>query len=152
LSGEIDALDAVSYALPRTKRKGYDVTFLPYTAYGIPDSPFLIFTATDSWAEINREVLPVFFEGLREGFRQVKTWTLHEWRAYTANLTGRSGEEEMEVWQATKPLIQVMGIEEGGTLFEHDLTAIEGLAELLFRHRLIQTRYSIPSIFREDYI
>jgi len=72
IDGDIEALDAVEYANTRTRRKGYEVNFMAYSRFGIPDSPFLIFAARRDWVEENREATRRFLAAAAEGFSGVK--------------------------------------------------------------------------------
>ncbi len=125
LADEIDLLDAVSYAIPRTIRKGKDVNFISYTQHGLPESPFLVFAARKAWVEEHHETAVKFLKATAEGYRKVCSWTLADWERYTGEIPGRNGPEEQEVWELTKALM------ERTKLFHQDIGEVEGLAALL---------------------
>ena len=147
LAGEIDALDAVAYAIPRTRRKGHEVTFIPYADFGIPDSPFLVFAARREWAERCGAALESFLEASAAAFRRVCAWGEPQWRGYTAAIPGREAEEEQQVWEATRPLI-----EGEGRLFEHDLEALAGLHRILREKELLGRDLDLPGIFWNRFV
>ncbi|MBN2050897.1 MAG: ABC transporter substrate-binding protein [Spirochaetales bacterium] len=142
LAGEIDLLDAVSYAIPRTLRKGHPVRFLSYTEYGLPDSPFLVFAARGAWAEKNQDLLSRFAGATRRGLETVKNWTPEDWNAYVEDIpTRESGTEEQEVWRRTYPLL----MEE--SLFQLDLGSLENLAAILTEKGILQNSYNLRDLF-----
>lgn len=147
LSREIDALDAVQYAIPRTERKGHKVYFIPYTSFGVPDSPFLVFTGAKSWVDGVREDLPAFFQGLKKGLYLVKGWDLDAWKKYTDTIPGRNAEEEYEIWKATIPLM-----EESGQLFSHNIDECKKLQNILLSRDLLSTAYEMKTIFLNFFI
>ena len=147
LKGEIDALDAVQYAIPRTEGKGYRVNFIPYTTSGVPDSPFLIFTGSAAWVEEHGEMLKKFFSCLKKGFSLVQRWDEEEWESYTSTCKGRTPHEEMNIWKATLPLI-----DDGGPLFEQNIPEIEKLQDILHQKGLLPEKYTIADIFLNSYI
>lgn len=147
LSGEIDALDAVAYAIARTRRKGHEVVFLPYTEFGIPDSAFLVLAARARWAERRGEVIRSFLEAAAGGFSRVCAWGEREWQAYADGIAGRQAEEERQVWEDTRPLIQG-----GGRLFEHDLDALGALQRLLRAKGLLDRELPLAEIFTNRFV
>ena len=147
LAGEIDALDAVQYAIPRTERKGYEINFIPYTVSGVPDSPFLVFTGQRAWVEQNSESLERFFSCLREGFSLVKSWDIDNWKSYTDTIEGRNPEEEMNIWETTLPLI-----DDGGPLFQQNVGEIEKLQAILISKGLLKNEYPVEEIFVNSYL
>jgi len=147
LAGEIDALDAVAYAIARTRRKGHEVAFIPYAGFGIPDSPFLVFAARREWAEGAGPALRSFLQASATAFRRVCAWGEGEWRSYTAAIPGREPREEREVWEATRPLI-----EGEGRLFEHDLEALAGLERILRQRGLLTGDLEPAEIFWNRYV
>ena len=142
LADEIDALDAVQYAITRTIGKGRKVNFIPYTRFGVPDSPFLVFISTDLWADERRELVKGFFSSLIKGLSLVKTWTPGEWKEYTDTVPGRTPEEEMKIWEATLPLI-----DDGGKLFANNITELEKLQRILFQKGVLKKEYICKKIF-----
>jgi ABC-type nitrate/sulfonate/bicarbonate transport system substrate-binding protein len=126
LERSIDALDAVAYAIPRTRRKGYSTSFIFYSESGIPDSPFLVFAARKDWVADNLGMVRGFLRQTREAFGAVDSWGIAEWNRYVEGLPERNGAEEMEIWRATSPLMR-------GTvpMFQQDLSALDALADLL---------------------
>lgn len=147
LNGEIDALDAVQYAIPRTEGKGHKINFIPYTTSGVPDSPFLVFTGHDSLVENNSEILQKFFSCLNKGYSLVQQWGVKDWESYTSTCNGRTPDEEMKIWEATRPLI-----DDGGPLFEQNIDEIEKLQDILFQKDLLKEKYKIKDIFINSYI
>ncbi len=142
LKGEIDALDAVSYAIPRTIRKGHEVNFLSYTEYGIPDSPFLVFAVREEWAAANGALAAAFLEGAREGLNAVLRWNTDDWTRYVARLSaGKTPEEEFEVWKRTYDLM------DPDRLFELDLPRIEALARILTDKGILRRSYDLSRLF-----
>lgn len=142
LAGEIDALDAVSYAIPRTTQKGFAVDFLAYTRYGLPDSPFLVFAARKDWVAAEAGLLRGFFEATREGIGIVESWKEADWDEYVRDLPGRkSGRQEMEIWKLTLELMKP------GRLFRQERSGIEGLAGILEREGLLAPGYDLPELF-----
>jgi putative hydroxymethylpyrimidine transport system substrate-binding protein len=142
LERTIDALDAVAYAIPRTRRKGYDTRFIFYSGSGIPDSPFLVFATRREWLDANLPAARGFLGQTAEAFRVVESWGPAEWNRYVRGLPERNGEEEMEVWRATSPLIRG-----AGPLFHQDLAALEALASMLRRCVTIDPAYSTDKVF-----
>jgi len=142
LSGAIDALDAVAYAITRTERKGHPVCFLPYARYGIPDSPFLVFAARGEWAREHAGQLRAFFAATAAAFPRVSAWGPAEWAAYASEIPGRNGPEEQAVWQATRPLI--LG---EGELFRQDLAALAELQRILCQRGLLGRPADLPALF-----
>ncbi|MBN1837295.1 MAG: ABC transporter substrate-binding protein [Spirochaetales bacterium] len=147
LSGRIDALDGVAYAIARTRRKGHEVAFLPYAGFGIPDSPFLVFAARREWAEANAPAVRDFLEVSAAAFRRVCAWGRAEWGRYATGIPGREAEEEREVWEATRPLI-----EGSGRLFEHDLEALAGLQRILRERGLPAPKVEPAEIFWNRFV
>jgi ABC-type nitrate/sulfonate/bicarbonate transport system substrate-binding protein len=147
LAGEIDVLDAVAYAIARTRRKGHEVAFVPYARFGIPDSPFLVFAARREWAESRRAALESFLEASGEAFTRVCAWGDSDWQAYTAAIPGREAEEERQVWEATEPLIRGEG-----RLFEQDLEALAGLHRILREKELLLRDLQLAEIFTNRYV
>ena len=143
LADEIDALDAVQYAIPRTVGKGREVNFIPYTDYGVPNSPFLVFISSSIWAEEHEEQIADFFKASKKGFDRVKEWTSAEWKKYTDTIPGRNPEEEMVIWEKTLPLI-----DDGGKLFEHKISELERLQDILFQKGLLKRKYKITELFK----
>ncbi|MBA7470718.1 hypothetical protein ES707_06005 [subsurface metagenome] len=142
IDGDIEALDAVEYANTRTRRKGYEVNFMAYSCFGIPDSPFLVFAARRGWVEKNRESIRGFLTASAEGLAGVKRWGRDDWGRYTAGIKHRTGEEEMEVWESIQPLI------EGQIrLFAHSIAALNGLKEILLKKGLLRQDVAIEDIF-----
>ena len=147
LAGEIDALDAVWYAIPRTERKGHEINFIPYTVSGVPDSPFLVFTGENGWVSSNTAALKRFFSCLKAGLSIVSGWGFADWKSYTDTIEGRNTEEEMKIWETTLPLI-----DDGDTLFRQNINEIEKLQDILFDKNLMQEKYRIGEIFSNEYI
>jgi putative hydroxymethylpyrimidine transport system substrate-binding protein len=147
LSGAIDALDAVAYAIARTKRKGKRVCFLPYSRHGLPDSPFLVFAARTDWADAHTGLLQAFFRMTAESFRRVSAWGKAEWAAYAGSIPGRSGEEEQAVWQAIRPLIL-----DEGRLFAQDMAALEGLECILRESGLLDRPVDLGALFPDRFL
>jgi ABC-type nitrate/sulfonate/bicarbonate transport system substrate-binding protein len=147
LRGEIDALDAVSYAIPRTTGKGFAVNFLPYAEHGVPDSPFLVFAARKDWAESNPDLPRRFFAATRQGLESVLGWGAVEWDEYAKKLPGKkSGSEEMVIWKRTYALMNPEG------LFLQDVPRIAKLAEMLERKGILETGYDLEALFPANYI
>ena len=71
-----------------------------------------------------------------ESFARVSAWGSREWASYAAGIPGRDGEEEQAVWEATRPLIAG-----SGTLFSHDLHALEGLQDILRARGIMRVRH-----------
>ena len=149
LEGAIAALDAVAYAIARTERKGHGVCFLPYARYGIPDSPFLVFAARESWAEPRAELVRAFLEVTAESFERVSAWEADRWAGYAGAIPGRNGGEEQAVWEATRPLIRG-----GGRLFAQDLAALRGLERILLAWGLLAAGApaDLPRLFPDRYL
>jgi putative hydroxymethylpyrimidine transport system substrate-binding protein len=147
LSGAIDALDAVAYAIARTERKGHPVYFLPYARHGIPDSPFLVFAARAAWADARVGPLREFFRVTGESFAHVSAWGDAEWAAYARAIPGRNGEEERAVWRAIRPLILGQG-----RLFTQDLTALEGLQRILLGRGLLDCPADLRGMFPDRFL
>lgn len=147
LSGAIDALDGVAYAIPRTQRKGRQVCFLPYARHGIPDSPFLVFAARAEWADARAPLLRAFFRITEESFRRVSAWGEPEWAAYAGAIPGRSGEEEQAVWRAIRPLI--LG---EGRLFGQDLAALQELQRILLERGLLDCPADLAALFPDRFL
>lgn len=147
LDGRIQALDAVAYAIARTERKGHAVCFVPYARFGIPDSPFLVFAARATWADRHAGLLAEFFRVTAESFARVCAWGRREWAAYAAGIAGRDGDEEQEVWKATRPLI-----EGTGRLFSHDIAALAGLQEILLARGLLAAPADLPRVFTDRFL
>ena len=147
LAGEIDALDAVAYAIPRTERKGRAVNFLPFAQYGVPDSPFLVFAAAGSWVGAHSGVVRDFLDATARGFEKVSAWDIDAWRRYVKRIPGREAEEEQAVWKSIRPLI--LG---EGKLFEQDLSALQGLKTILQENKLAAAGIYLEEIFLNEYI
>lgn len=147
LDGRIHALDAVAYAIARTRRKGHEVCFVPYARFGIPDSPFLVLVARGEWADAHAGLLEELFRVTAESFARVSAWGSREWAAYAAGIPGRNGEEEQAVWEATRPLIAG-----SGTLFSHDLHALEGLQDILRAGGIMQSDADLRLLFTDRYL
>lgn len=141
LENKIDLLDAVSYAIPRTVRKGKDVNFFTYTSYGLPDSPFLVFAARDSWVKTHRETAVNFLKATAKGFDDVSKWEISDWERYTHDIPGKYGEEEKEVWELTRDLMTK------SRLFYQDVRGVEGLADLLREKKILTAEIDCSSLF-----
>jgi ABC-type nitrate/sulfonate/bicarbonate transport system substrate-binding protein len=142
LAGEIDALDAVSYAIPRTTGKGFAVDFLSYTAQGLPDSPFLVFAARKDWLDFDPGLMRRFLAATKMGFEAVCEWKLPEWKAYVKDLPGgKTGEMEMEIWRRTCELMNPQ------SLFHQDPTDVEGLAAILEKGGLLAAGSDLGELF-----
>jgi putative hydroxymethylpyrimidine transport system substrate-binding protein len=142
LQGEIDALDAVSYAIPRTVRKGHAVNFLPYTEYGIPDSPFLVFAVRSSWLDSNREAARSFLAASRRGLDSVLGWSADDWKKYAGRLSvGKTAEEEAEVWRRTYALM------DPDDPFGLDLRQIGALCAILRGKGILRKEYDLAALF-----
>lgn len=142
LAGKIDLLDAVSYAIPRTLRKGYPVNFFTYTEYGLPDSPFLVFAAREDWAEKNRDILKGFSAATRKGLERVEAWDISDWGEYVKGIPARdSDEEEFQVWERTLPLL---GKEK---LFYQSPAEVENLYKILKDKKILDKDYSLEKLF-----
>lgn len=142
IDGDIEALDAVEYANTRTRRKGYEVNFMAYSCFGIPDSPFLVFAARRGWVEKNRESIRGFLTASAEGLAGVKRWGRDDWGRYTAGIKHRTVEEEMEVWESIQPLIEGQG-----RLFAHSIAALNGLKEILLKKGVLRQDVAVEDIF-----
>jgi len=147
LSGAIEALDAVAYAVARTQRKGHPVCFLPYARYGIPDSPFLVFAARADWAGARIGLLRSFFRVTAESFARVSAWGPAQWAAYAGPIPGRNGEEEQAVWQATRPLI--LG---EGRLFAQEPAALARLQCILLESGLLDRPVPLGEMFPDRFL
>jgi len=147
LSGSIDALDAVAYAIARTERKGHPACFLPYARCGIPDSPFLVFAARGAWAEAHDGLLRSFLRVTAESLARVSAWGDTEWLAYAGAIPGRNGPEEKAVWEAVRPLI--LG---EGRLFAQDLAALEGLQRILLASGLLAAPADLRALFPDRFL
>jgi ABC-type nitrate/sulfonate/bicarbonate transport system substrate-binding protein len=143
LDGRIDALDAVAYAIPRTRRKGQDTNFIFYSESGIPDSPFLVFAARKEWLSANLQKVKDFLVQTEKAFHVVESWKAAEWQFYVRNLPERNGDEEMEVWEATCPLMKGTG-----PLFHQDLEALGALDTMLLRRGLTNRACKVDEVFR----
>lgn len=146
IKDEIDALDAVSYAIPRTINKGYGVRFLAYTDHGLPDSPFLVFAARESWAKDHRGVLKGFFEALRKGLDAVISWGSEDWERYVADIPGRTAGEEQDVWKRILPAIA------NGNPFDQDHRGLSGLMEILADKGILRFSCDLNRFFPKDYL
>jgi ABC-type nitrate/sulfonate/bicarbonate transport system substrate-binding protein len=144
LSGTIDALDAVAYAIPRTRRKGCETDFIYYADSGLPDSPFLVFIARADWLEANLAHARAFLQETAASFPVVEAWGTTEWQRYVQDLPGRNAEEEREVWNATLPLMKGTG-----PLFRQDREALRGLARILLDRGSIRTPFAVDEAFRD---
>jgi ABC-type nitrate/sulfonate/bicarbonate transport system substrate-binding protein len=144
LAGRIDALDAVAYAIPRTRRKGKRIRFQFYAGSGVPDSPFLVFVARSAWLEENLSHARAFLEETAAAFPIVEAWGIPEWQRYVEELPGRIAEEEQDVWQATLPLMKG-----SGPLFLHDFGALRGLSALLLETGSMRQRVPLSEAFRD---
>lgn len=146
LKDEIDALDAVAYAIPRTLNKGRRVRFMAYTGYGLPDSPFLVFAAAEEWARAHRDLLQGFFAVLREGLAAVEAWTRADWESYVQDIPGREAPEEQQIWDRIHP---AMAKE---PLFKHDHQGLEGLMDILRSKGILAEPCDLNRFFPNDYI
>lgn len=146
IKGEIDALDAVSYAIPRTINKGYNVDFLPYIENGLPDSPFLVFAAAESWALSNEVLLKGFYAALRKALSSVEAWTENDWAVYTADIPGRNASEEIAVWEAILPAIS------NGNPFSLDRFGVNSLIELLHSKGILSENYDVDHLFSNKFL
>jgi putative hydroxymethylpyrimidine transport system substrate-binding protein len=144
LSGKIDALDAVAYAIPRTRRKGHETDFLFYADSGLPDSPFLVFVARSDWLGANLAHARAFLQETAAVFPAVEAWGTAEWKRYVQDLPERNAEEEKEVWDATLPLMRGTG-----PLFRQDREALRGLARILLERGIISSPFSVDEAFRD---
>jgi putative hydroxymethylpyrimidine transport system substrate-binding protein len=147
LKDEIDALDAVQYAIPRTEAKGHQVNFIAYTTSGVPDSPFLVFTGSADWVTTHGEDLKSFFACLKKGLAIVKSWDRKRWKSYTDACKDRTPDEEMSIWKTTLPLM-----DDNGILFDQNVNEIEKLQEILYQKGLLTEKYQIADIFINTYI
>ena len=146
IKGEIDALDAVSYAIPRTINKGFEIDFMAYIEYGLPDSPFLVFAADGSWADAHRDTMKGFFSALERALVSVESWTQNEWNAYADKIPGRNGLEENAVWKLLQPAIS------NGNAFRLEHEGIRNLARLLLAKNILKKDYDIEQYFTNTYI
>lgn len=146
IKGEIDALDAVSYAIPRTINKGYPVSFIAYTEHGLPDSPFLVFAAREAWAKDHRDTLAGFFEALRKGLDAVMSWDIEKWERYVADIPGRTAGEEHDVWKRILPAIA------NGHPFEQDHIGLSGLMNILSSKGILRDPCDLNRFFPRDYL
>ena len=142
IDGDIEALDAVEYANTRTRRKGFEVNFMAYSRFGIPDSPFLVFAARRDWVEKSREAIRGFLTASAEGLAGVKRWDRDDWGRYTAETKNRAVEEEMEVWESIQPLVEGQG-----RLFAHSIAALNGLKEILLKKGVLRQDVAVEDIF-----
>ena len=142
LNGEIDALDAVAYAIPRTRRKGAATSFISYTASGIPDSPFLVFAARQDWLEANLPRVREFLAVTARAVPVVESWGPVQWQDYVRELPGKSAEEEREVWDATLPLMRGTG-----PLFWQDISGLENVASMLLQSGLMKGPCNVSEMF-----
>jgi putative hydroxymethylpyrimidine transport system substrate-binding protein len=147
IGGDIDVLDAVEYANSRTRRKGYEINFLAYSQFGIPDSPFLVFAASGRWVEENGEAVRGFLAASAEGLAGVKRWGSEEWGSYVAEMQNRVVEEEMEIWENILPLIEGQG-----PLFAHAIATLKGLREILRNKAILTHEVVIESIFLNTFL
>ena len=141
IKGEIDALDAVSYAIPRTINKGFDVDFLAYIENGLPDSPFLVFAAAETWALNHKELLQGFYAALSAGLHDVEAWQLADWERYTEKLPDRNAPEEFAVWKRILPAIS------NGRPFQLDLHGLKVLMENLRSRGVLKYDYDLQRFF-----
>jgi putative hydroxymethylpyrimidine transport system substrate-binding protein len=144
LAGKIDALDAVSYAIPRTRRKGHRTSFMFYTSSGIPDSPFLVLAARGAWLEENIARARALLGAAAACFPAVEAWGTAEWADYVRGLPGKNAEEEREVWEETLPLMKG-----SGPLFRHDMPALRALAGILHERGIIPGPFPVEEAFRD---
>jgi putative hydroxymethylpyrimidine transport system substrate-binding protein len=149
LSGEIDVLAGVGYALPRLEREGYATNFFPFINSGVPDSAFLVFTGQKDWVNSNTEELKQFFSCIKDGFDLVKQWRIEDWETYTSTIEGRIRyrDEEMAIWDAILPMI-----DDGGDLFHHNIEEIEKLQDILYTDGFLETTYPIEEIFVNSHL
>lgn len=142
LEGSIDALDAVSYAIPRTLRKGHKVNFLSYTEYGLPDSPFLVFAVREEWLQKNRKTFKEFLAATKKSLPYIEKWTEKDWADYVRDLPGgKSGPEEKEVWERTYTLLKAE------KLFHLDLNALGKLQDILMEKGILEKPYDLSKLF-----
>lgn len=146
IKGEIDALDAVSYAIPRTINKGFEVDFMAYIEHGLPDSPFLVFAADRIWAKSHRALLKGFYSALAKALDSVENWMQEEWKAYTDKIPGRNAPEEYAVWKLIQPAIS------NDNTFKLDHSGIKSLMELLTSKRILKENYDIKEYFSNKFI
>jgi hypothetical protein len=74
----------------------------------------------------------------------VEAWGLAEWQRYVHDLPGRNAEEEMEVWNATLPLMRGTG-----PFFRQDREALRGLARILLERGCIHRPFAVDEAFRD---
>ena len=103
LDRSIDALDAVAYAIPRTRRKGRDTSFIFYSESGIPDSPFLVFAARREWLDANLPRARGFLAQTGQAFRAVESWGRAEWDRYVRGLPERTAAKRWKCGSARAP-------------------------------------------------
>jgi putative hydroxymethylpyrimidine transport system substrate-binding protein len=146
IKGEIDALDAVSYAIPRTLNKGFKVNFIGYTQNGLPDSPFLVFAAAEAWAKEHKELLKGFFIALSKGLSAVEAWSAADWTQFTNKIPGRNAPEEQAVWDLILPAIA------NGKAFNHDQTGLKSLMDILLLKGILKNEFDLDRFFSNSYL
>ena len=103
--------------------------------------------ARGEWADAHAGLLEELFRVTAESFARVSAWGSREWASYAAGIPGRDGEEEQAVWEATRPLIAG-----SGTLFSHDLHALEGLQDILRARGIMESDTDLRSLFTDRFL
>ncbi len=123
------------------------MNFLPFAHYGVADPPLLVFAAAGPWVAVHSGVVRDFLDATARGLEEVSAWDVDAWRRYVERIPGREAEEEQAVWESISPLI--LG---EGKLFEHDLSALQGLKKILQENKLAAAGICLEEIFLNEYI
>lgn len=145
--GKIEVLNWVTWGLPRTERRGFEINFFPYVDSGVPNSAFLVFVGEKTWVKSNQGAVKEFFACLKGGLDLVKQWGEEEWESFTDPIEIRNRDEEMAVWEVTLPLI-----DDGGVLFHHNIEELKKLQDVLYTSGMLKTTYPIEEIFLNSFI